>query len=402
MKYYMFNGLNKKSETSKPKKELNKKKIWKLIILLFCTLLIISSIVLYTTNEKCREILDKYVFRKEVQEDDLPSIEIDSSKNINVCAYDKYIGLLEQNTLKLYNKYGHQETTLDDIEISNPLFKANGEFLCIAEKKGQKVYLIKNKNIIWQNEIEGDISNISVNKNGYVTITISGTTYKTVVITYDSNGNELFKNFLSTTNVIDTDISNDNKYLAIAEANFSGIVVQSIIKIISIEDAQKKSSEAIKYTYLAEPDDLIINIKYHGKDKLICMYDEHIDIFQEGQNTEMVSFKNENILFSDIDLSDKIIKIEKKSTGLFGAEAEMKIINTNSQKEVIYAIENVPKTVYVQDNMIAINLGTSALFVNDNGWLVKKYQASKEIQKIVLCNNVAGIISKNKIEIISL
>lgn len=402
MKYYMFNGLNKKSETSKPKKELNKKKIWKLIILLFCTLLIISSIVLYTTNEKCREILDKYVFRKEVQEDDLPSIEIDSSKNINVCAYDKYIGLLEQNTLKLYNKYGHQETTLDDIEISNPLFKANGEFLCIAEKKGQKVYLIKNKNIIWQNEIEGDISNISVNKNGYVTITISGTTYKTVVITYDSNGNELFKNFLSTTNVIDTDISNDNKYLAIAEANFSGIVVQSIIKIISIEDAQKKSSEAIKYTYLAEPDDLIINIKYHGKDKLICMYDEHIDIFQEGQNTEMVSFKNENILFSDIDLSDKIIKIEKKSTGLFSAEAEMKIINTNSQKEVIYAIENVPKTVYVQDNMIAINLGTSALFVNDNGWLVKKYQASKEIQKIVLCNNVAGIISKNKIEIISL
>lgn len=402
MKYYMFNGLNKKSETSKPKKELNKKKIWKLIILLFCTLLIISSIVLYTTNEKCREILDKYVFRKEVQEDDLPSIEIDSSKNINVCAYDKYIGLLEQNTLKLYNKYGHQETTLDDIEISNPLFKANGEFLCIAEKKGQKVYLIKNKNIIWQNEIEGDISNISVNKNGYVTITISGTTYKTVVITYDSNGNELFKNFLSTTNVIDTDISNDNKYLAIAEANFSGIVVQSIIKIISIEDAQKKSSEAIKYTYLAEPDDLIINIKYHGKDKLICMYDEHIDIFQEGQNTEIVSFKNENILFSDIDLSDKIIKIEKKSTGLFSAEAEMKIINTNSQKEVIYAIENVPKTVYVQDNMIAINLGTSALFVNDNGWLVKKYQASKEIQKIVLCNNVAGIISKNKIEIISL
>ena len=89
MKYYMFNGLNKKSETSKPKKELNKKKIWKLIILLFCTLLIISSIVLYTTNEKCREILDKYVFRKEVQEDDLPSIEIDSSKNINAAVTNR-------------------------------------------------------------------------------------------------------------------------------------------------------------------------------------------------------------------------------------------------------------------------------------------------------------------------
>ena len=52
--------------------------------------------------------------------------------------------------------------------------------------------------------------------------------------------------------------------------------------------------------------------------------------------------------------------------------------------------------------MIVINLGTSALFINDNGWLVKKYESSQEIQEIVLCNSVAGIVSKNKIEIISL
>lgn len=401
MKYYMFNGLNNNGVTNKPKKELNKKKVWKAAIVLLCIALIISFVILYTTNEKCREVFDKYVFRKEVQENNLPSIEIDSSKNINVCTYDRFIGVLEQNVLKIYNKSGNQEHSLD-IEISNPLFQANGEYLCVAEKKGQKIYLIKNKNIVWQNEIEGNISSINLNKNGYVTITISGTTYKTVVATYDQNGKELFKTYLSTTNVIDTDISNDNKYLAIAEANFSGIVVQSSIKIISIEDAQKSSSEPIKYTHIAETDDLITNIKYHNKNKLVCMYDEHIDIFDEGQNTEIINFRDGNILFSDINLSDKIIKIEKKSTGVFSAEAEMKIINTSTQKETVYAIDNVPKTVYVQDNMIAINLGTSALFINDSGWLVKKYQSSQEIQEIVLCNNVGTIVSKNKIEIVSL
>ena len=401
MKYYMFNGLNDNGRANKPKKELNKKKILKLVIILLCIALVVSFITLYATNEKCREVFDKYVFRKEVQENNLPNIPIDSSKNSNVCTYDRYIGVLGQNVLKIYNKSGNQEHSLD-IEISNPLFQSNGEYLCVAEKKGQKVYLIKNKNIVWQNKIEGNISSINVNKNGYVTITISGTTHKTVVSTYDRNGKELFSKYLSTSNVIDTDISNDNKYLAIAEANFSGIMVQSRIEIISIEDAQKNSSESIKYTHVAEMNDLITNIKYQNKNKLICMYDEHIDIYDEGQNTEMINFKDGNVLFSDINLSDKMIKIEKKSTGVFSAEAEMKIINTTTQKETISAIDNVPKSIYVQDNMIAINLGTRALFINDSGWLVKRYESSQEIQKIVLCSNLATIVSKNKIEIVSL
>lgn len=394
----MFNGLG---NSNKQKKKINKKKVFKALLIVICMLLAVAFIILYTSNEKCREIMDRYVFRKEVYENNLPTIEIDGSKNINVYAYNKYITILEQNKLKLYNSSGREEAFLD-IEISTPIFETNGDYLAIAEKNGQKIYLINNKNIVWQKDIEGKISSINVNKNGYVSIIISGTSYKTVIKNFDEQGKELFTKYLATTNVIDTDISSDNKYLAIAEANFSGIVVQSTIKIISIEDAKNNSSESIRYTHVAEADDLIINIKYHNKNELVCMYDEHIDILKDEQNTELLNLKNEDVLFSDINLSSKVIKITKKSTGVFSAEAEMQIINSSTKKTNIYAIENVPKTVYIQDNMIVINLGTSALFINDNGWLVKKYEASQEIQEIVLCNEVAGIVSKNKIEIISL
>ena len=116
-----------------------------------------------------------------------------------------------------------------------------------------------------QKEIEGEINSINVNKNGYVSIIISGTSYKTVIKNFDVQGKELFTKYLATSNVIDTDISSDNKYLAIAEANFSGIVVQSIIKIISIEDAKNNSSESIQYTHLAEVNDLIINTLLNQK-----------------------------------------------------------------------------------------------------------------------------------------
>lgn len=400
MKYYMFNGIGGNKEENKVKK-INKKKVVNTIIIIICILLIISAVVLYTTNEKCREILDRYVFRKEVYENNLPTIKIDSNKNISTYAYNKYISVLEENKLKLYNKMGREETALD-IEISTPIFEANGEYLGIAEKNGQKLYLVNNKNIVWQKDIEGKISQINVNKNGYVSVIISGTSYKAVIKVFDLNGNELFTYYLSITNVIDTDISNDNKYFAIAEANFSGIVPQSTIKVISIEEAKNNSADAIKYTHLANANDLIINIKYQNKNELVCMYNEHIDILKEGESTELINLKNEEVLFADVNLQSKIIKITKKTTGLFSAEAEMQIINSNTKDTNIYAIENVPKSILVQDNMIAINLGTKALFINSNGWLVKKYQSSQEIQKILLCNDVAGIVSKNKIEIISL
>jgi len=370
---------------------------------LLCAIALITFIFLYENNNNVRNFFDVYIFRKIINEENVPSIDIDSSKNINVFAYNKYIAILEQNVLKIYNKSGNQEHSLD-IEISNPLVETNGEYLCIAEKGGQKLYLISNKNILWQKDIEGNISSINVNKNGYVSITISGTSYKTIVQTFNSNGDELFKNYLGTTNVIDTDISNDNKYLAIAEANFSGIVVQSNIKIISIEDAKNNSAESIKYTHIAKTNDLIVNIKYNNKDNLICMYDEHIDMLKDGQNSELINLTNEDILFADINLTSKIAKIIKKSDGFMNKVIEMQIINSSNINDInTYTIESTPKKVYAQGNMTALNLGTSVMFIDDNGWLVKKYESKKEeIQDIVMCEEIAGIISKNKIYIISL
>ncbi len=392
-----------KTDTNKTKNKLNKGKILKISIALVCIILFIFFIAFYENDNNVRNFFDIFIFRKIVNEEKLPSVEIDTSKNINIYAYSKYLAILDQNVLKLYNKLGNQEHTLD-IEISNPIFESNGDYLCIAEKGGQKVYLIYNKNIIWQDEIEGNISSINVNKNGYVSVIISGTSYKTVVQTFDSKGNELFKNYLSTTNVIDTDISNNNKYLAIAEANFSGIVIQSNIKIISIDDAKNNLDKPIKYTYMAKPNDLIINVKYNNKGNLICMYDEHIDMLKEGENTELISLTNEEVIFADINVISKITKIVKTKEDLLHTSIQMQIINSSNTNDVNkYEIENTPKKIYTQGNMIAVNLGTSVMFINDRGWLVKRYESNREeIQDIVMCDEIAGIISKNKINIISL
>lgn len=261
-------------------------------------------------------------------------------------------------------------------------------------KNGQKLYCIQNKNIVWQKDIEGEIKGININKNGYVSVIVSGTSYKSIIEIYDNNGKELFKRGLSTTTVIDTDISADNKYLAIAETNFSGVLIQSTIEIVSMENAAKKPDDAIVYKYDADSDNLVTNIEYQ-KDNLVCMYDKYIDIIKNKSVTKVFDYTSEDVLFAGINLNSKIIKVLRKSKGFLGKEFQMKIIDTNNpSNEIVYEIEQNPKGIYVSDNIICINLGTEVLFVNSTGWLMKRYKSSQEVQNIVFNSNIAGIISK--------
>ncbi len=88
--------------------------------------------------------------------------------------------------------------------------------------------------------VDGNLDKVTVNKNGYVSAIVTGTTYKSVIITYDEKGNELFKTYLSKTIAVDACVSPDNAEFAYAEVNNSGTTIQSNIKIISIKDVKRK------------------------------------------------------------------------------------------------------------------------------------------------------------------
>lgn len=242
MNYYMFNGFDKTKQEDKP--TINKKKLIKIIGIILAIILVVTIVVLYMVNEGFRNGFDKYVLRKEVKEDRLATIVLGDNSNPNIYAYNKNIAVLEQNVLNIYNSSGKLSESLD-IVVTTPIVDVNNRFLAIAEKDGKKLYLVSEQNIVWQTDVEGNIVNVNVNKNGYVSIVIAGTSYKNVVVTYNPEGRELFRAFLGSTYAVDTDISNDNKYLAIAEAKFSGTQIQSSVKIYSIEEAQKNSQSRL-------------------------------------------------------------------------------------------------------------------------------------------------------------
>lgn len=377
-----------------------KKKIKIGIIILLITVAILS-VALYIGNENVRTFFNRYILKKEVVENNVASIDLSNIENPKIYAYDKYITILSKNILSTYTSSGKKEYE-HQISVSEPLFSANNRFLAIAQKNGTNLYLVSGQDLLWEAEIEDEIQKVNVNKNGYVSVITSGSSYKTVIYTFSPAGKELFKTYLSSTSAIDTSISNDNKYLSVVEINTSGTMIQSNIKIISIEKAQNDPTNSVIYTHNAETNKLIVGIEYQDKNRLAILYDDGIYTLYEEKEEQAVSFNEAKVTFSSVDLSNYTVYTIEKSSGLFSSNTQVILRNTDTFKENVYTAPGTLKDIKTHGNNIALNLGSEVHFINTNGWLTKKYVSEKEINDIVLGQSVAGIIYKDKIEIIHL
>ena len=390
---------------AKEDKDINKNgdkvKTLKTGILILLGILFAILVARYIAEEEFRLWVDTNIFKRELEQDTLSIVELNYDTIPSIFAYDKYVAVLNKNKLDLYASDGSKSAELE-VNISKPVTSSYGKYLVIAESNGSKLYLISGNSILWQKDVEGSISRVSVNKNGYVSVIITNTTYKSVVVLYTQSGKELFKTFLSSTYAICSDISNNNKYLAIGEVDYSGTVVKSNVKIISISLAQSNPEKSIINKYESLNGEIVSNIKYQDKDFAICMFNKYIQKVGTQSNNRIIDFDN-NSLFVDINLRDAVAIVKKQSSGLFSYEYEMQIKSTVSSSENLYILNsNVPKDILICGNIIGIDLGTEVQIINSKGILLKKYKSNQEIKGLAIGDNIAGIIYKDKIELINL
>ena len=383
------------------KKKVDVKKVIISVVISVFVVAIIVLVSLYITNKEFRNWIDVQIFRKEISQDKITTIELEESQTSNIYAFNKYIGILNKNKLSLYGSTGAEEANLE-VQITNPVFHSANRFLIIGEKNGQKIYLLEDKEIAWESQVEGNISQVYVNKNGYVAIIMSETSYKSVIQVIAPDGNSLFKKYLSSTMAVDVAISNDNKYLAIAEVDTSGTIIQSNTRIISIEKAKTDPSNSEEKNYQSEQNKLIVNIEYQDKDKIVCMYTDTVNIIENEQETVLFENKDKKITAQSINLDNHFVTIQEEASGIFSANSVINIMDVDSKNIKNYTVETSIKEIYTKGNMIALNLGTEVEFINTGGWLVKRYIASQEVTNVTISDSIAGIVYRDKVEIINL
>lgn len=369
-----------------------------LFIIAFCVIFVVAR---YTTDKTFRESVETTVFKRSITNSESNSIDIDGSDSPGIYAYDNYVGILSKNVLSIYNQNASLEKQID-INLSLPYAASNGKYLALAERNGQKIYLISGTNILWENTVEGAISRINVNENGYVSVIIQNTIYKSVIIFYDNSGKEVFTTYISTNLAVCTDISKDNKYLAIGEVDYTGTLLKSYVKIISVDKAETSPDNSIIYTYESGSGEFILNINYGSKDTAVCMFNSYIQSVSPSGDERIYEIDKNN-LFVDVNLDSKVIYVDKQLSGLFSYEYELFIKKAIGNSEKLYILNNeLPKSISASSNYIVLNFGNQLEVVNSNGWLIKHFSGTEQINSVVIGDSVVGVIYKNRVEVIKL
>ena len=415
------------SEEQKTKRK-NKKKSFKeifsnieniskprLALIIALIVIIVSFIfifVCYKTIEDFRDFIDFSILKKEITIDNVKVIDLESNQSYsrsvnsiiskyNVFVYDDKICSLKENKLRIFNKNGNVEKEIL-VEISDPLVCSNGQLLLVAENNGNKLYNISGKDILWEKDIDKRISKISINENGYVALVGVGSTYKSVIYLFDPTGEEVFRKYISNSVVIDLEISSDNKNLAYAEIDTTGSLINSTIKVVSIEKAKAEAADAVTYEYTEITDKLLNNISYYG-DSIVAEYDGEIKVIKAKKEVDkVIDFNTENVIFADVSLKDRAIIVKENQKEDGSAQTRVEFINPITKSSRVYNLKGAAKEIYTYKDKAVINIGSELFILRNNGTLVKKYVSEEDISEVHMTNNIVVVVNRNKLEVIEI
>lgn len=369
----------------------------KISIILIFLIIVVLVIAKYITTKEFRDFVDMKILGKQISETNIDSIEINSEDNPCFFAYDSYIGIIAKNKISIYNNKSNLVASFE-IHISNPIISTNGKYAVIAEKDGNKFYVINSTSLLFQEKIEGKINKIFINKNGYISIIASNSTYSSIIYVYDNDNNELFKTFSPSTYTMCTCISDSNNQIAIGEINYSGTIIKSNIRIIKIDSAKTI------YEFNAPENEILTNIVNSDNEIVICSFSNSVYKLDSANNTSNKIFDiKDDKNFVNIDLKNTLSIIERESSSLFSYDYKLKLISTISSNENVCFLDNgLPKFTIANSNYIALNYGNQINIINKNGSLKKSYKSSQQIKDLILGDHICGVVYKDKIDIISL
>ncbi|MBO5143263.1 MAG: hypothetical protein J6C46_09830 [Clostridia bacterium] len=323
-----------------------------------------------------------------------------NAENISQVEAGKSLIVLTNNKIQFYDKsakIGYEKNIINTGILSSTC----EDYIAIVYKDTNTICLFKESELMWENKFNWNILNVSVNKNGYVTVIYSQSGYKSSIKIFKPNGDELFTTYLASTYALDVEISNDNKTLYIAEVDAEGIKIESNIKIIDIINFEAGSNPEVQ-TILVGTDNLITDIEFFDN-KLLILKDLGINYIDNERTIKNIcDFDVKNTLFTSISNIKNPIVIEKKSTGIFTNETNLKIFKDNEILEI--NIDRTPQNIDTMNNIIALNLGDEVLFLNTNGKIVKRYELEKQLLNVKLYDNanIAALIFRDKIELVKI
>lgn len=277
-----------------------------------------------------------------------------------------------------------------DTAIVDPILKASGNYILLAEKNGNKICLYGDKKLIYDTDDPDEIIAAELSSAGDVVAVTDKSSYKGGISVYNKSGARIFSWAAGSSMVISADISAVSRCVAVATLNTENTAGTTV----HLFDVNRTGS----YADINIENTVVFDMKFTG-DLLTAFGDNRIaGISASGRLLYDNIFENEQLTHSAID--------DKGNNLLAFDNGNIPMINMYSKNGRLKAnvtLTGVTDFIDINGKNILYNLGRDVYFGKINSDDIIKYTATMDIKRLLITsNNTFIIVYSNSIEIVTI
>lgn len=322
-------------------------------------------------------------------------IKYDYSEHHVYAAYDGLIIECSKDSIRGLNK-DDREQWVEQISVNNPLLKTAGAYLLVGDIGGKEIYLFNGKSIKWNKRMEGNIINIDINDEGYISVLNETSGYRGMYTVFNRNGNNEFSRTVTDYFPFLAKVSPSGKYYMIDSVSSSGIKAETGLMFGRLDSMEYKTINPQK--------DQLFSFAWYLSSSLLCTVSHSaVMCMDEVGNTVWENRFDENQVYCADVIDGKylvmVLRDDAKSGNIVkGDNTLVRVYDKNGKVHGETVIEGKVKNIRAYGGMVAVNAGREIYVINSKGKLLDKCTSKTDVSELFFVDgkNLA-LVTKSKI-----
>lgn len=320
-------------------------------------------------------------------------IEFDTGGQYRLYPYGKNILLLNNSGIKLVNNKG-EDVWSQSYTLTNPMVDISGQYMLLADLDGNNTLNLfddSGENILTY-PIDSDILSAKLNKKRQSAVAIGEEGYKGSVVVYNKKAEEIFKWNSGEGYITDVDISNDGKYVAVAQMMSDRDEVYSKVHVINISNGKEVSVTEC-------PAQLIAKIDFDEHDNITALGDSKVyGLTKRGSQKYCIDLAGKSPQQYDISSGDNLVFLCRDSRG----NSELEIYSRRGKHLGSYVSSDEIKHISINKSNIVVSTGRNLLSLSSKGKPKKTIAIGHDIMSVGVYGNNRNVLvlGGNKADIV--
>ena len=305
-------------------------------------------------------------------------VPFETASESKFAVYKKGIVCAKSNYICYINSSGKIEWEMNT-SVIDPILKAEGDYILIAQKNGTKMCLYEDKKLLYDINTDANILSCGLSMNGDAAVVVNRQSYRGAFSVYNKSGDEIYSWSSGSHLVLCAVISKGSRRVAASLLNTDG-KVKSTVMLFNINKEDSYASADFE-------DTILFNIKF---------VDETVNAF--GDNSMIGMDTSGKVLFDkrfdDVEVTNYAIDDKGTKIMVFSSENIPMMSIYNSAGALKYTVTTQTQSDYadIDSYNLIYNDNRDIFLGKPNSRRVSKYTASMDIKDLVLIDSRTFVI----------